>query len=282
MQDFHQCDLRELYELSEAKQVDLGVTPFGEALAAVGQRFLHPNATRAQQVAFYRQLHLRDFALAQACSCGNAAAWECFVERFKSGLYGAALVIAKNESVARDLSDSLAGDLFVSDKPSGEQRSKLASYSGRGSLERWLKALLTHAYIDNYRSRQRIVSLENRFDLLRTLCASQDLHQPDPDPRLNLAIQAAFSQRTSEERFLLSAYFFDAWTLAEIAKALGVHESSASRRLNRIVKELRRSASRYLHAAGMSTRQIEESFIASILDLSIDLRELLVRGFARE
>ena len=109
-------------------------------------------------------------------------------------------------------------------------------------MEGWLKALLTHAYIDNYRSRQRIVSLENRFDLLRTLCASQDLHQPEPDPRLNLAIKAAFSQRTSEERFLLSAYFFDAWTLAEIAKVLGVHESSASRRLNRIVKELRRSA----------------------------------------
>jgi RNA polymerase sigma-70 factor len=282
MQALHQSDLQDLYALSEAKQVDLGVTPFGEALAAVGQRFLHPNATRAQQAAFYRQLHLRDFALAQACSHGNAAAWERFMGRFKNGLYGAAMVIAKNESVARELSDSLAGDLFVSGKPSGEQRSKFASYSGRGSLEAWLKALLIHAYIDNYRSRQRIVSLENRFDLLRTLCTSQDLYKPEPDPRLNLAIQAAFSQRTPEERFLLSAYFFDAWTLAEIAKVLGVHESSASRRLKRIVKELRRSASRYLHTAGMSTRQIEESFITGVLDLSIDLRELLVRGFARE
>jgi RNA polymerase sigma-70 factor (ECF subfamily) len=282
MQALHQSDLQDLYDLSEAEQIDLGVTAFGEALAVVGQRFLHPNATCVQQVAFYRQLHLRDFALAQSCSRGNAAAWERFVERFKNGLYGAAMLIAKNESMARELSDSLAGDLFVYGKPSGEQRSRLASYSGRGSLEGWLKALLTHAYIDSYRSRQRTVSLENRFDLLRTLCASQDFQQPEPDSRLNLAIQAALSQRTSEERFLLSAYFFDAWTLAEISNVLGVHESSASRRLNKIVKELRRSVSRSLHTAGMSTRQIEESFTAGVSNVSIDLRELLIHGFVRE
>ena len=125
MQALHQSDLRDLYELSEAKQVDLGVIPFSEALAAVGQRFLHPNATRTQQVAFYRQLHLKDFALAQACSHGNSAAWERFVERFKSGLYGAAMVIAKNETVARDLSDSLAGEIFVSDKPPESQDPRL-------------------------------------------------------------------------------------------------------------------------------------------------------------
>jgi hypothetical protein len=85
MQALHQSDLQDLYALSEAKQVDLGVTPFGEALAAVGQRFLHPNATRAQQVAFYRQLHLIDFALAQACSHGNAAAWERFMGDSRMG-----------------------------------------------------------------------------------------------------------------------------------------------------------------------------------------------------
>jgi IS30 family transposase len=97
---------------------------------------------------------------------------------------------------------------------------------------------------------------------------------------LNLAIQEAFSQRTAEERFLLSAYFFDSWTLAEIAKALGVHESSASRRLDRIVKQLRRSISRYLQTAGMSRSQIEESFAAGIFELSIDLRELLTSDLA--
>jgi RNA polymerase sigma-70 factor (ECF subfamily) len=269
MQALHPSDWRHLYQLAEADQVQLSPATFHQALDAIGHRFLTSNATRVQQLNFYRQLHLKDLALAQSCSLGNAAAWEQFVERFHAPLYGAALSIAKNESIAKDLSDSLAGDLFFS---------KIATYSGRGSLEGWLKALLTHSYIDHYRARQRTVSLENRLDLLGTLCASQASSPPQHDPRLHQAIHAAFSQRTPEERFLLSAYFFDAWTLAEIAKATGVHESSVSRRLNRIVKQLRACVRRKLHTAGMSNSQIEESFTTGILELSMDLRELLTRG----
>ena len=266
MQALHQTDWDRLYELAEANQVHLNRASFTEALTATGQRFLPPQATRAQQLAFYQQLHLKDFALAQSCSRGNAPAWDHFVTRFRGGLYRAALAIAKTESIARDLSDSLAGDLFLN---------KIASYSGRGSLASWLKALLTHTYIDHYRARQRTVSLETRLDLLRTLCASQHASHPQPDPRLHQAIQQAFARRTPEERFLLSIYFFDSWTLAEVARATGVHESSVSRRLNRIVKQLRRGVTCNLRTAGMTSGQIEESFTSSILELSIDLRELL-------
>lgn len=276
-------DLRELYGLSEANDVDLSVAAFSEALAAVGDRYLPSNATYYERISFYRKLHLQDFALAQSCALGIPAAWERFLERFSSRLYAAAMVISKNEQIARDLSDSLAGDLFASRKPFGEGLcSKMVSYSGRGSFEGWLKALLTHAYVDRYRSQCRVVSLENHIDILKGLCVSQNAERGKSDPRLDMAIQTAFIERPPDERFLLAAYFFDGWTLAKIAKAVGIHESSVSRRMDRILYKLRRAINQRLQKAGMSPGQIEESFSMEGWDLSIDIRRLLLRGLARE
>lgn len=263
-------EVQELYETSEAKDAGLDFEAFREALEAVGQRFLSVNAAGPKKIAFYRTLHLNDFALAQSCSLGNSAAWERFVELYSGRLYAAAMIITKNKSVAKELSGSLAGELFVS------RGVKMASYSGRGSLEGWLKALLTHTYVDKYRSQRRTVSLEQRLDLLRTLCVSQPADRKTGDSRLNRAIEEAFLQCTPEERFLLTAYFFDGRTLASLAQLLGIHESSASRRLDRIVRELRRNVARNLQRTGMSARQIKECCSAESWEPSIDLRALLL------
>lgn len=272
-----------LYQLSEAREIGLSPAIFREALTVVAEKFLPANAAGSQQRAFYQKLHLKDFALAQACSRGNAIAWERFFQRFRSRLYAAAFLLSREEETARDLADSLAGDLFVTEQSSEEGRSsKLATYSGRGSLEAWLKALLTHTYIDRYRGQRRTVSLEQRIDILKTLCVRQDSGQQEVDPRLSWAVEQAFCQCGSQERFLLTVYFFDQWTLKEIATALGVHESSVSRRMSRLLRELRRSIHRHLQKEGMNHAQIKELFQVENWDVTVDLRELLLRGLARE
>lgn len=271
-------ELRTLYDLSEAADVGLRFEEFTRQLAAVAARFLPADASSAQKVGFYRKLHLKDFALARACSGGSAVAWECFVARFRGRLYAVAVAVARNEPVARELSESLVGDLFVS----GGGKSKLASYSGRGSLDGWLKALVTHAYVDRYRSERRWVSLEDRIDILRTSCVGDDGNLSEADPRLNVAIHDAFFQRAPEDRFLLAAYFFDGSTLAEIAGVLGVHEASVSRRLHRVLADLRKSIRHHLQKNGMSLRQIDESLRSEQVELSVDVRGLLFRGLAGE
>jgi RNA polymerase sigma-70 factor (ECF subfamily) len=258
--------------LSEAIEVGLGIEAFGEALAAVADRFLPSDSTHEQKMGFYKNLHLPEFALAQSCALGSPAAWDLFLQRFSSWVYAAAMTIAKNEQIARELSDSVAGDLFAS---------KMATYSGRGSLQGWLKAVLTHSYVNRYRSRSRVVSLDHHVEILKGLCVSQEGGQ-QPDPRLDVAIQAAFLERTPNERFLLATYFFDGWTLAKIATAAGIHESSASRRLNRILGRLRKDIHRRLQKEGMSSAQIEESFDQKEWASSVDIRGLLLRGLARE
>lgn len=276
-------DWQRLYQRSEAGSLGLSFQAFREALEVVAERCLPQNATRVQQKAFYEKLHLKDWALAQACSHGYAVAWECFLQRSQSRLYAAALVLVKDEERARELADSVAGDLFATQPSSAESSpSKLASYSGRGSLEGWLKALLTNAYLDQYRSERRVVSIEQLTDILKKLCVHQDIGSGETDPRLNGAIQYAFRRCSPQERFLLTAYFFDGWTLQDLATTLGVHESSASRRLDRLLRELRRRIHGHLQKTGMSARQIEELFRAEDWSVSVDLRGLLVRDWVQE
>jgi RNA polymerase sigma-70 factor (ECF subfamily) len=102
--------------------------------------------------------------------------------------------------------------------------------------------------------------------------------------QLHRAIEEACLARTPEQRFLLAAYFCDEWTLAEIARRLGVHESTVSRRMDRVLRELRRTITANLSKQGISLRQIEDTLQATVHDLPFEIRGMLVRGInlARE
>jgi RNA polymerase sigma factor (sigma-70 family) len=271
-------DLYELHRMAAAESVGLSPHAFCEALTAVGERYLDAGATYAQRISFYQKLRLQDFALAQACAIGNPTAWAQFLERFDGRLFATALALSRNEQIAKDLADSLAGDLFAN----GGLGSKFCSYSGRGSLEGWLQALVSNKHIDRCRAQRREVSLEQHIHILKGLWILEGEKQNGNDPRLDAAIEAAFSECPPEERFLLAAYFFDGWTMAKIASAVGIHESSASRRIDRILGKLRGSINRRLQRAGMSPGQIEESLKHEGLELSIDVRGILLRGLVRE
>ncbi len=210
-------------------------------------------------------LYREDLALARACNQGSPAAWECFARRFREPLYAAALVIARNDSVARELADSVFGDMFL--------RTRLASYTGRGSLEGWLKAVLSQAYIDRYRTQRRVVSLDDRLAVMQATLFTEP--PAAVDSRLNEAIKEAFLSLPGEQRYLLAGYFFDQRTLAELARTLGVHESTVSRRIHRLICGLRRRITRALRQKGMSIRQVQESFRTDVRDLSVNLRSQL-------
>jgi RNA polymerase sigma-70 factor (ECF subfamily) len=79
-----------------------------------------------------------------------------------------------------------------------------------------------------------------------------------------------------EERFLLAAYFLDHWTLLEISKVLGVHESTVSRKLERVTAGLRKRIRKRLIEAGMSARQADEAMQdVDVRDLQVKVRETL-------
>jgi RNA polymerase sigma-70 factor (ECF subfamily) len=279
----------ELYKASEGSEIGLSFAHFAEALSTIEQRFLAPAADDRQITQFYSKLHLKDLALAQACSRGCAAAWERFLSRYREKLYSAAMLIAKNDSMARELADSLAGDLFGTGEAANIASSKLASYSGRGSLEGWLKAVLAHAYVDRFRSQRREISLDQQLAAIGAACLSQPAAQQgrlqygteaDATARLHSAIEEACLARTPEQRFLLAAYFFDGSSLADLAKSLGVHESTVSRRMDRVLRDLRRAIVAGLRRRGMSPRQIAESMESGVRELPFEMHGVLLRGIS--
>jgi RNA polymerase sigma-70 factor (ECF subfamily) len=89
-----------------------------------------------------------------------------------------------------------------------------------------------------------------------------------PTGRIDAATTDALNQLPAEDRFVLAGYFIDQHSLAEIAALLRVHESTISRRIQRLVNGLRGGIEKKLVAGGMSARQARE------LMESVDVRDM--------
>jgi len=275
--------LADLYERSGAQGFGLAAAEFEGILQAIAKKYLHADADSGVIAELYRSLRIEELVLARACAAGNDKAWEVFLTRYRARLYEAALAITRNESQGRELADSIYADLFGSTVRDGKRISKLDFYTGRGSLEGWLRSVLAQEFVNRYRARSRLVSLEEQQEEDGVqLAAPEREDAPVADMRLNSAVDAALQALEPEERLLLSAYYLDNRTLAEIGRMTGVHESSVSRRLSRISVTLRKEILRRLCAAGMSRRQAEEALECDVRDLKVDVRVRLAADSAAE
>src|SRR5262249_50121503 len=155
---------------------------------------------------FLRELRLEELALARACAQGHQRAWDFFLTRYREGLYAAAYSIAREESAARELADSIYADLYGTRIRDGERVSKLASYTGRGSLAGWLRTVLAQQHVDQYRKTRRMVSLEEENEKglqLATPAIDGANTTPGEQNRLEQSTDEVLAQLSPEERFLL-------------------------------------------------------------------------------
>jgi hypothetical protein len=120
--------LRGLFENSGALEFGLSIAIFAEHLSGIGRKYLGPDADSAELFCFYRTLQLNDLVLAQACAEGSSSAWDVLVQTYKPKLYAAALAITKDRDLARQLADSLFGELFGAAR--NGSRCKLLSFTG--------------------------------------------------------------------------------------------------------------------------------------------------------
>jgi len=281
-----------LYQKAGAESFGLTVEEFAQILREVSARYLgagldSPDGpggkaiSQAEASAFYASLRLEELALARACAKGRDRAWEVFLSRYRDKLRDAARSIAREESLARELADSLYADLFGTSKDGGPRNSKLNSYTGRGSLEGWLRTVLAQAYVDRYRSQRRLVSLDEQAEAGVQFRARED-RAPVPDPRLEAATDEALSSLPAEDRFILASYYLDGRTLAEIARLLAVHESTISRKIEKITGSVRKRIVEGLRRRGMSRAQAEEALEADVRDFSLDVRGRLTETTSQE
>jgi RNA polymerase sigma-70 factor (ECF subfamily) len=252
-----------------------------EALAAILCDIGSKNATTATSEpeirTFFLSLRIDELALARACAAGNNTAWEIFLTRFREKLYLSALRIAREDSAARELADTLYADLYGMATRDGQRVSKLASYSGRGSLEGWLRTVVAQEYVNRYRRTKRLVSLDEESEEGVQFRAPEAEPLPTGDRRLAQATDEALAVLPAEDRMVLSAYYLDGRTLAEIARMLGVHESTISRKVDKLAKSLRKQIVAALVRRGMSRRQAEEALEVDVRDLQVDIRRSLAQ-----
>lgn len=268
---------KDLVQTADLRRTGLSDTEFGEILYSVGQKhnFGLPagtEATATQREQFWRSLHLHDLALAHACARGIEAAWEEFLREHRAPMRQAAAAITRSTSEGEELADSLYSDLFGLKEREGARWSPLESYSGRGPLMGWLRATLAQRHVNHYRRTHRENPLEG-----------DDFAAPASDPppqtetleRVSAGVRKTLRDLSVEDRFLLSAYFLDGRTLAELAALMRVHLATVSRRIGRLTKDVHKKLLKELEVLGMSRQAAREALGMDPRDLNLNLRNLL-------
>ncbi len=265
-----------LHERCGAAAYGIDREQFAGILRDIQSKYL-PKASSDEAADFCGALRLEELVLARACAAGNEHAWQDFISRYRNKLRAMALHITRDATHASDLADSLFADLYGMNSRDGVRHSKLVFYTARGSLEGWLRTVMAQEFINRYRKTKRDVSLEEQEEEGTQFIA----HTPKPsmaaDARLEIATDEALFELSAEDRYVLAAYHLDGRTLAEIARVLGLHESSVSRRLDRVTTTLRKRILACLRDRGMSHAQAKEALEADVRDLNLDLRARLAQ-----
>lgn len=269
--------LAELHARGECEKIGVTQEFLATILCEVAAKHSVPGPAHPELRTFFLSLHVDELVLARACAAGSNPAWEIFLTRYREKLYLSALRIAREDSAARELADTLYADLYGTTTREGRRISKLASYTGRGSLEGWLRTVLAQEYVNRYRRTKRYVSIDEESEEGIQFPAPEPDPIPSADDRLNLATDEALAALPAEDRMVLSAYYLDGLTLAEIARMLGVHESTISRKIDKLAKALRKQIVAGLGRRGLSRRQAEEAMEADVRDLQLDIRRTLAQ-----
>lgn len=271
--------LDDLWRQCDAASYGLTEAGFTRILldAAAGQNFglaagIKPSPQH--QSAWFRALKINDLVLARACAEGNERAWEHFVSIYHEPLVRAAIAITGSDTLGRDLAGSLYAELYGMKEQDGRRRCPLNSYRGKGSLMGWLRTTLAQRHVDHYRRSHREQPLDESQPDPPAPETANTVASPELAP-LSAAVAEALSQRPAADRFLLAAYYLDGRTLLQIALVLHVHEATVSRKLRRLIDDLRKQILRNLQRSGLSRRAAEEALGADPRDMDLNLKKLL-------
>jgi RNA polymerase sigma-70 factor (ECF subfamily) len=295
--------LAEWCALADIEKWGISTQRFAEELArcAAEARFRDEQPSVEELHAYVGALRLADLGLACACADGVAEAWEHFVGIYRGYLRacaGAMLKRSGGAAEAGELADSLFAELYGL---SAEKRGSLLRYfHGRSSLKTWLRAVLAQRHVDKIRAGRKFEELKDEdggADGQRRVAATAALQVADPHREKYLlkfteALQTALDNLDARDTERLRMYYAEEKKLAEIGRALGEHESSVSRHLEKVRREVRLAVEEILRggsgaangddrSGGMSEAEITLCFEYAAENAPVDLDKLFSRGAAR-
>lgn len=271
-----------------------GVDIVGRVEAAVEKYVLRdqPNAPAADIEAFVRDIRADDLCLIVACERGDGGAWDDLVANFDSTVKSAARKVASNAEDAEDLASSIWAELYgLRVDADGNKKSKLAYYSGRGSLGGWLRAVVSQLAIDEFRKQSKFVQIEEdrEFENLASgadgsngqyTAASSDnpeemLTASRATADVSAALSTAIAGLEDEDRLILKLYYFESLKLKEIAAMFGYHEATASRKLTRLQADIRKSVEKTLQGQhGWTETEVKRHLSETAESLGLSLESM--------
>ncbi len=185
-----------------------------------------------------------DLFLATACARGDRIAWEYFADEYLPLLQRMAARACRQHQESEDLAQDIVANLIA-------DKSRLAGYNGRGSLAGWLRVTLSHALIDRLRRQRREVALDESEEQQSRAASSETACG---ESSLDASWGSVFSEVLQEQirllppadRLILALYYVHGISLKAIGKHLGVHEATASRRLDGARQTIRKRVEREL------------------------------------
>lgn len=250
-------------------------------------------AANSEIEAFIDEIHADDLCLIVACEKGDESAWGHLVASFDATVQSAARRISSNNEDAEDLASSIWAELYgLRQDADGNKKSKLAYYSGRGSLGGWLRAVVGQLAVDQFRKQSKFVQLEDdrEFENLANETAAGGnnhfaSHSADPEAIFTegqttsdvaAALSSAIATLDAEDRLILKLYYFEDLKLKDIAATFGFHEATASRRLVRIQADVRKMVEKNLcEHHGWTTAEVKRYLSDAAASLGVNLETML-------
>ena len=261
--DSHSGDVRAMFERCQRRfpTIDLALDDF-------------LTRARLSGVAF-EQLHHEDLFLATACSRGDRIAWEYFTDEFLPRLKSFALHACRRFGESEDLAHELLGQLI------GDSE-KMRSYDGRGSLASWLRVAIARLAIDRFRRARREESLDEVIEEGRepsAAPANREIQAEALDAGWGVVLSSMLKEEIQgllpRDRLMLSLYYLEEVPLKAIGIQFGVHEATASRWLDRIRNDIRKSIERRLRRRRLRPSEIASIWKSVAQEGSLSLKEIL-------
>ena len=265
-------------------------------VAATLEKYLlrdSPNAAHTEILEFVEEIRSDDLCLVIACERGDETAWEDLVANFDSTVKSAARKISSNNEDAEDLAGSIWAELYgLRTDADGNKKSKLAYYSGRGSLAGWLRAVVSQLAVDQFRKQSKFVQIEEdrEFENLANAAAESSnngfiAHRDNPEEMLSNertasdvieALESAIAGLDPEDRLIIKLYYFDDLKLKDIAATFGYHEATASRKVTRVQADIRKGVEKALRAShGWTDSEVKRHLSETATSLGVNIETML-------
>lgn len=265
--------LAALYAAADAARYGMAPAEFGQILQQV-RDLRCPQGSDEDK--FFEKLHVKELVLARACAQGNEIAWNDFMASYRPTIMSAARQLCHNAAEAEDVAGSLYAELYGLKEREGKRVSLFDSYQGSGSLAGWLRMILAQSEVDRWRQRRRLVAWEEEpIEPVDHAASEAVVAGLQPLAVLQESVTAALRELPQESRLLLSLYYLDDRSLAEIGKFFHVHESTVSRRLNRLLHQTRERVLAGLCERGLDAAAAEEALLTDVRRLTLDVTTFL-------